>query len=205
MIRITFLVILVVSLSSCVRKEDNKVIPKYEVKKGYDENVYLSLKTHIEYFKSNHVSIDMIDSVMKYYALNEINIDKGDCKIFPNNTEDDKLYYTFLDSIQNLKIDNYNKYSILIKLDLITLSNAEWGEGLSEIIESYWYKPTLLFVKAVAELPDSQIVRINDTYPEERDSLLLIIKRIENIPNIRQAGNYKKVIKHLRENASHQR
>jgi hypothetical protein len=200
---IALLLFLVTSLSSCIQNENKNI--NFQKKVEIDEYVYTSLKTHLTNFKYNNVNVDMIDSVMKYYALNETNIDKENCKLFPDNDEDDKLYYTFVDTIKNMKLGNCNKYSVLINLDLITLSNAEWGEGLSETIVSYWHKPSLLFVKAVAALSDSQIVSIYDTFPEGRDTLLLIIKRIENIPNIEQVGNYKKVIKHLYIIASHER
>ena len=62
-----------------------------------DTTVYMAIKYNLEIFVSAKSTSKNIDSIMKYYELNEKEMDKlNRGKIFPYNSYDDSLFYSFI-------------------------------------------------------------------------------------------------------------
>ncbi len=183
-------VIIAAIFYSCGKIEENnntKVDIKSNAQTIQDSTIYCALKYNLENFTIAHNASNNIDSVIKYYELNENNKIGSKAKSFPETQEDEQLLNTFIGIILkgNLNI------TYTIKMALINKNNAELGEIFADMIEKHWQKPEEDFIKAVINLPDSESVRIiYNTTPEDPKEVKEIIKKIDKMPQIKNLKGY---------------
>ncbi|MBU1356825.1 MAG: hypothetical protein KJ620_09695 [Candidatus Edwardsbacteria bacterium] len=183
-------VIIATIFYSCGKIEENnntKVDIKRNTQTIQDSTIYCALKYNLENFTMAHSTSNNIDSVIKYYELNENNKIESKAKSFPETQEDEHLLNTFIGIIMKGKLN----VTYIIKMTLINKNNAELGEVFIDVLAKYWQNPEKDFIKAVISLPDSECARIiYSTIPEEPKEVKEIIKKVDKLPEIKNLKGY---------------
>ena len=162
-----------------------------------DESTYMALRSALAAGTSGEVTSTEADDILKYYILNEQVDNERSRKLFPQTSEDEALFYGFLQLLSSSdRGAGVDKDYCLVKMACVTRRAAEWAEALSAAIQKKWRDPSLGFIETVIDLPDTERAFIlSQTIPEGRDEVDDIMGRMDDLEGIETVQGYSGKIK----------